>query len=167
MLAMGVPRRRRSQHYVAPPSYRAGFAILLEVTSLMRRPCCWPESVFILCAERWGRSLFETGARRSLLHEVIGQAGCAAQRILDPRCVLYAFTVRSAAHTRRARTFGSALQSDRQRCSGVSDEWHLDFRNIMSYNTLWKILRLINTYRLICSVISGRGILETVASDVT
>jgi hypothetical protein len=50
---------------------------------------------------------------------------------------------------------------------GRIDEWHLDFRNILSYSTLWKILRLVSKYNIICYIMSGHGVLEKMASDVT
>jgi hypothetical protein len=50
---------------------------------------------------------------------------------------------------------------------GRIDEWHLDFRNMLSYSMLWKILRLISKYNIICYIMSDHGVLEKMASDVT
>jgi hypothetical protein len=47
------------------------------------------------------------------------------------------------------------------------DEWHVYFRNMLSYNTLWRIPRFINKYTIICLSMIGRGTLEKMASDVT
>ena len=51
-------------------------------------------------------------------------------------------------------------------CVGRSDEWHVVLRNVLSYNMLWRIPRLIQQYHIICLLTIDRGIPEKMASEV-
>jgi hypothetical protein len=50
---------------------------------------------------------------------------------------------------------------------GQSDECHVDFRNVIFYNTLWKIHRLTIQYSFIRSLMIGCGDPENTALDLT